>query len=718
MRKLVTFLLLVQVSIFSIAQTFSLPTQWKFKTGDLPDYKLKDFPDQDWQILNLPEYWEKQGINYDGYAWYRVQFDIPQNLLHTNSMLELGKIDDSDETYFNGELIGKTGKFPPNDQSAWDLSRTYFIPKKLVQEHNTIAIKVYDGTGNGGLYFGKMLISSASLFEKTRKEQLKNNNSYHQLTTSNGLIAAIYNAERNEVEQVYPHIFSAIDSSTFVNPYVSGLKINVNQKPKICYKENTHVIELQFDTFKLSYFASFTKENKVFYGVLEGDKSTIDKVVFNITPDKTLDFTQNQLYRKYVAFAYDKAAKNLLESTDFDLIDREIGFMKNIFSTCKFPEELTTEERNLIEQSISVLKMSQVSDKEIYPYSHGQILASLRPGVWSISWVRDAAYSIMAMSEIGMYNEAKKGLEFMLKAPSNRFRNYIHTDHLDYGPGIDYQISLTRYFGNGTEECDFNQDGPNIEYDDWGLFLIALHDYVTQSNDWTFFNQWLPVIQNKIAEPIIFITQENGLLKRDSGPWEHHLPGKQFTYTNVVNSVGLKLFSELLEKNNLPSERYAHQAEIIKQAVLDNLLIDNTYFKGNFQETKTTDHHYFDGATFDLFAFDLIQDKKLFQSHLEVYNPILKVKGKNRGYIRFKSESSYENQEWPMASMRVAVAQKKYGKASEAKNLINGVTKLAAKNYNLIPEILTVGDLQYSGAIPMVGYGSGAYILAVLEYYQ
>lgn len=34
--------------------------------------------------------------------------------------------------------------------------------------------------------------------------------------------------------------------------------------------------------------------------------------------------------------------------------------------------------------------------------------------------------------------------------------------------------------------------------------------------------------------------------------------------------------------------------------------------------------------------------------------------------------------------------------------------------YNCIPE----GDNEYIGTIPMIGYGSGAYLLSLLEYYN
>lgn len=145
--------------------------------------------------------------------------------------------------------------------------------------------------------------------------------------------------------------------------------------------------------------------------------------------------------------------------------------------------------------------MSQVADNEIFPYSHGQIMASLRPGLWHIAWVRDGSYAIQAMTKLGMFTEAKKGLEFMLKAHSGHLKHYIYTNGKDYGPGVDYQVSLTRYFGNGEEVCDANDFGPNIEYDDFGLFMCAFTDYVNCSKDSSFYKNGTRLCVPKLPMP-------------------------------------------------------------------------------------------------------------------------------------------------------------------------------------------------------------------------
>ncbi|HKO80116.1 MAG TPA: sialate O-acetylesterase, partial [Chitinophagaceae bacterium] len=63
------------------------------------------------------------------------------------ALLSLGPIDDIDETYVNGKLVGKTGKF--------SVPRIYNIERGLLTKgKNSIIIRVYD-TGGGGGFMGK-----------------------------------------------------------------------------------------------------------------------------------------------------------------------------------------------------------------------------------------------------------------------------------------------------------------------------------------------------------------------------------------------------------------------------------------------------------------------------------------------------------------------------------------------------------------------------------
>src|SRR5690606_26094622 len=69
-----------------------------------------------------------------------------------------------DQTFFNGQLVGEMGAFPPAAYaSATHRKREYKVPASLVKpgELNTIAIRVYDGGGARGFKSGGQQLASS-----------------------------------------------------------------------------------------------------------------------------------------------------------------------------------------------------------------------------------------------------------------------------------------------------------------------------------------------------------------------------------------------------------------------------------------------------------------------------------------------------------------------------------------------------------------------------
>ncbi|MCX8123265.1 MAG: SpoIIE family protein phosphatase [Spirochaetes bacterium] len=102
----------------------------------------------------------------EGYIWVRRDFEIYNNFSHKSLMgLLIERLMIADETYCNGQLIGSSGKFPPNFFSEWNKVRLYTIPTGLLQkEKNTILIKIY--VNNEGSIAGKTLIGSFNQLER------------------------------------------------------------------------------------------------------------------------------------------------------------------------------------------------------------------------------------------------------------------------------------------------------------------------------------------------------------------------------------------------------------------------------------------------------------------------------------------------------------------------------------------------------------------------
>ena len=135
----------------------NLNKNWKFAIGDYQKWASPKFNDDNWERISVPSEWENQGFQgYDGYAWYRTEFTLDAIYDEDNIYLNLGYIDDVDEVYVNGVLVGFSGTFPPNYWTAYNAKRIYNVPRELIKfdKKNIIAVRVYDAQLGGGIVSG------------------------------------------------------------------------------------------------------------------------------------------------------------------------------------------------------------------------------------------------------------------------------------------------------------------------------------------------------------------------------------------------------------------------------------------------------------------------------------------------------------------------------------------------------------------------------------
>ena len=99
----------------------------------------------DWLSITLPTLWENAGYRYlNGVAWFSYEFNLGAENIDSNSELHLGKIDDSDITWVNGQKVG---------EMKWgaDVERVYIIPENILKPgKNNIAVRVEDTYYKGG----------------------------------------------------------------------------------------------------------------------------------------------------------------------------------------------------------------------------------------------------------------------------------------------------------------------------------------------------------------------------------------------------------------------------------------------------------------------------------------------------------------------------------------------------------------------------------------
>jgi len=110
-----------------------------------------------WAKMEIPGLWESSGLlGLDGVVWFRYKFELSKEIAEKGISLELGAIDDSDQTWVNGAKVGET-------INMFDTDRVYNVPAELLKEGiNVIAVRVEDTGGGGGFHgnSGKLKVVS------------------------------------------------------------------------------------------------------------------------------------------------------------------------------------------------------------------------------------------------------------------------------------------------------------------------------------------------------------------------------------------------------------------------------------------------------------------------------------------------------------------------------------------------------------------------------
>ena len=115
------------------------------KSGDVALWARPGLDDSAWKTIRLPSKVQELWPSTNGIYWFRKTVEIPAAWAGKDLTLSLGPVDDMDETYWNGELVG--------EGRLWNKAREYAIPARLVKGGKAvITIRCTDDHGDGGLY--------------------------------------------------------------------------------------------------------------------------------------------------------------------------------------------------------------------------------------------------------------------------------------------------------------------------------------------------------------------------------------------------------------------------------------------------------------------------------------------------------------------------------------------------------------------------------------
>ena len=395
------------------------------------------------------------------------------------------------------------------------------------------------------------------------------------------------------------------------------------------------------------------------------------------------------------------------------------------------PTRMSESERHLWRESEVMLRMAQSREpNQPGRYGNGLVVASLPDGVWFTPWVRDMSWAAMALTRMGHRAEARAALLAYFNArPTGKMRAEVK--------GADYQVSVVRYFGDGTEEPFFTMEGsPNIEFDDWGEVLWLLGAYMQTYHDTALLSEptacgsLYQCARDRVLAPLMAnMVEYNGglILDEDTSIWEEHQKDKKhFAFSTAMAIVGLKSLAGVAE---LAGDEATRREILDKVALLEKgfaaAFIRGGTLHGTLEEGVKND---IDGALLAIIHLGVVTDTAIVRSTVERMKLLEVASG---GYRRVRSnytdpaifEYWYERQEFLFVDFSLAEVDRQLGRDAEAAGLIKRIVDKAAADHDIIPEMYValpcklfpgkIGDP--TGAKPMVGYGAGAYILDALD---
>jgi hypothetical protein len=135
------------------------PRDWQSTFADLletqsvlvdlstPGWEFRIDGQDQWSPIEVGKFWEEQGWDYDGVAWYRRTFALDASP-DGPVQIVFGACDESAEVWLNGTKLGSHDR----GEAGWDQRFSFDLMGKLRAGTNELLVRAIDRTGPGGIW--------------------------------------------------------------------------------------------------------------------------------------------------------------------------------------------------------------------------------------------------------------------------------------------------------------------------------------------------------------------------------------------------------------------------------------------------------------------------------------------------------------------------------------------------------------------------------------
>jgi len=710
---------------------------WLFNIGDDTSWSKVNFNDSAWYSIKVPGSWENQGFaNYDGFAWYRKYFDLDSALITQDSIyLHLGIVRDADQIFINDSLVGQNDLTESQITGDTAKFQYYIFPASYLTKKNLIAVRIFNLKGNGGMIRGPVKIAATPPQLSRSMEHPRPHQSYSILTFSNGIAVANYDVKKCEFGNLRPHLYSQYDEKNKTPTLISSARtILFKERREIPITELANTAAGYIDGTGISYhqqkgreliltqyaFSPFSLDKPiwVFFAILEGDSLGSYTLNFelanknqNLYVNKWSFQEQNRKWLFVVCYynenpnvkPYNVIRKYKNEHPGFTALTEEIRWWKNWHSTTIMPANISKTESTVYLQSLVALKMAQCREK--FP-ARGQIISAFSPSDLAFATVINMSCAIDALLLSGHIEEALSALQFLMNGRCGKYKHYKFGDS-SIGLGQNYAISVNYYYGNGSEASNTGDQGPTIYLAGFGTTLWNLKQYVEITDDIKFLEYYWPKISNEIADVLVNLRDESGLLRADNGLFN---PGvaKHYAYTTAAAYRGLvdaAWLARMADDEQRASNYEEAAIAIHHQFELNLYNEDQNSLKGYMEGTSPGIP--IDAASAYALLWVFTPQDYICKGTLNAFDKQLAV---NNGYRRFPAAKNKPGNEWVPGDILLSIINQRATNFNKTESLKRWITEQAHQNFGLIPEYLHFQNADYIEPVPLIGLGAGLYV--------
>jgi hypothetical protein len=726
-----------------------------FRPGDDDVWRSPYIDEREgWNFIRVPGCWERQGFaSLDGFGWYRLRFRLPLSMRDDSLVLVMNGVDDADETFLNGILVGRSGGFPPHPRSELHSLRIYPLPRHIRQEFNSLAIRVYDMSDSGGVTGSMFRIVRVDSISRVLDEIVREPFRPPHMVISNGIMMSTFDPVTLTITSSRPNLYTEMEQGLYTEDVMTSLGISITRRDsvvqlsalpggKVEYEQGRGIIHASFDGgLEAWWYHPHETQSRIMiaavrrsaHGIYGEAGVTVDLPRHYWKPAQREDRTDSAI-TQYFIFAWNSCCDELAQR-DLDsflvrrdsgvpyAIDTERAWWDKSMSQIMIPPHLNARERGVYIESCRLLIDAQVNRQGA---GIGQFVSSYTPPSQAYAVPRDHLNACIALARVGAVGEAEAGLDFIESAGNGSYVFY-NAYGFEAGTGLPYLVTPARYNGAGNECTWKKKDDAVLSFDGSAIYIEAVEalraakrreaESLGQAfNDAAWLQPRMKLLTARAADVLLQLRDSSGLIGRDGGPWGDGLAASPDVYTTIHAIHALRLAAGYAKQTGDAARAYIYNQGADEMSSAIHRLVRRLRETESDSSLSRRDRIVFhpllcDGITCGVFE----HGTDTSATALDVVESGFSISDKPGMYNARPDGDWPARQARPFITLRLARAYAANGQSDKAKMLFEYITSLAADNNGMIPELVDPVSRNWYGGRPCVGQGAAEYVIASWE---